>query len=290
MKVVLFPHLRSGAAAQVARRVCHALYRNGLSVWADPKRQSLLEDMQFIQFAPFCEAVQDADVAIAIGGDGTMLHCARHLVGTSAKLLGINTGRLGFLASMESDQIGEVARLQTGDFRVSRRMLMEGRLIDPTGSCVRSFTALNDVAVSRNFSRVVDFKVLRHHAVLGNYRADGLVFSTPTGSTAYALSAGGPIIEPEISCIEMTLICPHSLSARPMLFSPEIPLQVSCQVRGEQDVYLCIDGEKPQEFPVGYTLEICGSKQKLEILDLSGNTFFDSLSRKLIQPLKDGSE
>ncbi len=289
MKVVLFPHLQSGCAADVARRVCHALYRNRLNVWADPKSRSFLQEMPFLQFAPFDVAVLDADVAIAIGGDGTMLHCARHLVGTSAKLLGINTGRLGFLASMEPDQIGEVARLQTGDYRVSSRMLIQGRLLDASGDCVRCFTALNDIAISRNFSRVVDFTVSRHHAALGNYRADGLIFSTPTGSTAYALSAGGPIIEPEISCIEMTLICPHSLSARPMLFSPENPIQVSCQVRGEQDVYLCIDGEKPQEFPVGHTLEIRGAKKKLEILDLSGNTFFDSLSRKLMQPLKDGS-
>ena len=166
---------------------------------------------------------------------------------------------------------------------------MHGKLMDESGTCVRCFSALNDIAVSRNFSRVVDFTVSRHQRVLGNYRADGLVFSTPTGSTAYGLSAGGPIIEPEISCMEMTLICPHALSARPMLFSPENPIQIRCQVRGEQDVYLCIDGEKPVEFPVGYTLEICGSKQRLDILDLSGNTFFDSLSRKLMQPLKDGS-
>lgn len=288
MKVVLFPHLQSGAAKDVARRVCHGLHRNQLSVWADIASRQLLADLSFVQFAPFDDAVQDADVAIAIGGDGTMLHCAKRLVGTSAKLLGINTGRLGFLASMEADQIGEVARLQTGDFLVSRRMLMQGKLLSQTGICVRSFAALNDIAISRSFSRVADFTVSRHHGVLGHYRADGLIFSTPTGSTAYALSAGGPIIEPEIACIEMTLICPHSLSARPMLFSPHNPFQVQCQARGEQDIRLCIDGESPVAFPPGYTLEISGSDQTLEILDLSGNTFFDSLSRKLMQPLKDG--
>lgn len=85
-----------------------------MEVWADPRCLGLLGDMSFICYAPFLEAVQDADVAVAIGGDGTILHCARHVVGTKAKLLGINTGRLGFLASMEPDQIGEIARLQTG--------------------------------------------------------------------------------------------------------------------------------------------------------------------------------
>ena len=210
------------------------------------------------------------------------------MVGTSAKLLGINTGRLGFLASMEPDQIGEIARLQTGDYRVSKRMLLRGKVLDKTGTCLRELTALNDIVISRNFSRVIEFTVSRNNVVLGEYRADGVIFSTPTGSTAYALSAGGPIIEPEFSCIEMNLICPHSLSARPILFSPHNDLQVSLRVREEYDAYFCADGEKPEPFPEGRVMEISGSNQSLEILDLSGNTFFDSLSRKLMQSLKSG--
>ena len=199
MKVVLFHHLQKGNAPEVARKVCLALHRNGMEVWADLRCLGLLGDMSFICYAPFLEAVQDADVAVAIGGDGTILHCARHVVGTKAKLLGINTGRLGFLASMEPDQIGEIARLQTGDYRVSKRMLLHGKVLDKTGTCLRELTALNDIVISRNFSRVIEFTVSRNNVVLGEYRADGVIFSTPTGSTAYALSAGGPIIEPEFS-------------------------------------------------------------------------------------------
>ena len=287
MKVVLFHHLQRGCAAQVAQKVCQALHRNGMEVWADPKCLELLHDFSFVCYAPFLDAVQDADVAIAIGGDGTILHCARHVVGTGAKLLGINTGRLGFLASMEADQIGEMARLQTGDYRVSERMLLLGKVLDENGTCVRRMTALNDIVISRNYSRVVEFTVSRNNVMLGEYRADGILFSTPTGSTAYALSAGGPIIEPEFSCIEMNLICPHSLSARPILFSPQNDLQVQCRVRDEHDVYLCVDGEKPEPFFKGHTLEISGASQTLKFLDLSGNTFFDSLSRKMMQSLKE---
>ena len=183
---------------------------------------------------------------------------------------------------------GEIARLQTGDYRVSKRMLLRGKVLDKTGTCLRELTALNDIVISRNFSRVIEFTVSRNNVVLGEYRADGVIFSTPTGSTAYALSAGGPIIEPEFSCIEMNLICPHSLSARPILFSPHNDLQVSLRVREEYDAYFCADGEKPEPFPEGRVMEISGSNQSLEILDLSGNTFFDSLSRKLMQSLKSG--
>ncbi len=290
MKVVLFPHLQRGNAAEVARKVCKTVYRNGMTIWVDPSCIDQVKGLDFVCIAPFLNAVQDADVAIAIGGDGTILHCARHVVGTTAKLLGINTGRLGFLASMEPDQIGEIARLQTGDYRVSQRMLLRGILRDANETCVRDFVALNDIVISRNYSRVVEFQVSRNGVLLGEYRADGVIFSTPTGSTAYALSAGGPIIEPEFACVEMTLICPHALSARPILFSPQNELQVTCQVRGEHDVRLCADGEKAITFPPEHTLSISGSKQTVPILDLSGNTFFDSLSRKLMQPLKEGRQ
>ncbi|MFQ9093576.1 MAG: NAD(+)/NADH kinase [Ruminococcus sp.] len=285
MKVVLFHHLQKGNAPEVARKVCLALHRNGMEVWADPRCLGLLK-IWISCYAPFWRR-QDADVAVAIGGDGTILHCAV-MWWEQGKLLGINTGRLGFLASMEPDQIGEIARLQTGDYRVSKRMLLRGKVLDKTGTCLRELTALNDIVISRNFSRVIEFTVSRNNVVLGEYRADGVIFSTPTGSTAYALSAGGPIIEPEFSCIEMNLICPHSLSARPILFSPHNDLQVSLRVREEYDAYFCADGEKPEPFPEGRVMEISGSNQSLEILDLSGNTFFDSLSRKLMQSLKSG--
>lgn len=288
MKVALFPHLQKGNAAEVAHKVCRTVVQNGMTIWVDPSCMQWMQGLDFVCYAPFLEAVRDADVAIAIGGDGTILHCARHVVGTTAKLLGINTGRLGFLASMEPDQIGEITRLQTGDYRVSERMLLRGVLRNAQGHCVQDFMALNDIVISRNYSRVVEFTVSRNGAVLGEYRADGVIFSTPTGSTAYALSTGGPIIEPEFACVEMTLICPHALSTRPILFSPHNELQVSCQVRGEHDVRLCTDGEKAITFPAAHTLEISGSDQTLKMLDLSGNTFFDSLSRKLMHPLKEG--
>ncbi len=287
MKVVIFPHLQKGQAPEITKKVCLTLYRNGMVVWADSSCMKLLKEFPFVCFAPFDDAIKDADIAVAIGGDGTILHCANHLIGTSAKLLGINTGRLGFLASMEQDQIGEIARLQTGDYRVSKRMLLHGVLRNAVGETVEDFTALNDIVISRNYSRVIDLTVSRNGEILGQYRADGVIFSTPTGSTAYAFSAGGPIIEPEFSCVEMTLICPHAMAARPILFSPHNELFVTCQVRGEHDVQICADGECPASFPASHILEISSSDQMISMLDLSGNTFFDSLSRKLMQPLKD---
>ncbi len=288
MKAALFPHIQAGSAAQTMRDVCHILLKNNIDIWADEKLRDLLGDYDFVRFLPFDAAVQYADIAIAVGGDGTILHCARHIVGTGAKLLGINTGRVGFLASIEPEHLEEIARLKTGQYRVSPRMLLHATLHDDTGNYLRDFQALNDIVLSRNDSRAAEFTVSRNGAILGEYRADGLIFSTPTGSTAYALSAGGPVIEPEFACVEMTMICPHALSARPILFSPHNTLQVQCKSRGKHDIRLCADGEVSVPFPQNALLKISGSDHIVEILDMSGNTFFDSLSRKLMHPLKEG--
>lgn len=287
MKAVIFPRLRQGNALETARLVCQKLHNLAMEVWADRACEKSFSDLSFVRYAPFAAAVQDADFAVAIGGDGTILHCAGTLVGTKTKLLGINTGRLGFLAAMESDEIEEIARLKTGDYRVSKRMLLRGVLRDGNGEILREITALNDIVLACAGAGANDFTVSRYGTVLGQYRADGIIFSTPTGSTAYALSAGGPIIEPEFACVEMTLICPHAMAARPILFSPKSRLEVSCDMRGNRAVELCADGEVIPFLPASQTLEISGSAQSIAMLDLSGNTFFDSLSRKLMQPLKE---
>lgn len=284
MRVAFFPHFRNEQAEQTARVACQEFFRQKIEILADFSSREILGTG--IQYMAFSEAVQLADVVIAIGGDGTMLHCAKCLVDSKAKLLGINTGRLGFLATLEADQTSQLQRLATGDYRVSERMLLEGRILDQNGNCKESFTALNEIVISRGFNGVADFSVTRNAALLGQYRADGLIFSTPTGSTAYALSAGGPVIEPEFSCIEMTMICAHSLSARPILFSPHSKLTVQCTSRGEDPIGVRADGEEMVTFQPGDSLELTGSAKTVELVDMSGNTFFDSLNRKMMQSLK----
>ena len=290
MKAVVFPNLKKELALSCAREVCDVLQACNITPIADPELRALFFDKSFVQYQPLLEAVQEAEFAIAIGGDGTILRCANHLIHTNTKLLGINTGRLGFMAALEPSQIQEIARLRTGDYRVSSRMLLCGDLLDLHGHVVQHCTALNDITIARQYAHVVDFSVYRNDVLLGEYRADGVLFSTPTGSTAYALSAGGPIIEPEFSCIEMTLICPHSLSARPILFSPDSRLCVSLQEQDVRDVYISADGAPPICLDAYHRMEIYRSPHEISLIDLSGNTFFDSLNRKMMQSLKGESE
>ena len=133
-------------------------------------------------------------------------------------MLGINTGTLGFMAGLEADQLDKLKLLTTGEYDISERMTIDVVIHGPEGDEV--YTALNEVSARSGNFRICDFDVCSDGYLVGRYRADGVLFSTPSGSTAYALSAGGPVIEPDLECIEMTLICPHSLFYRATMFSP----------------------------------------------------------------------
>lgn len=287
MKAVIFPNLQKVNALKCARDTCDALYGNDIEVIADPQHRALFYDKSFVKYIPFEESARNANFAVAVGGDGTILRCAKALIGSDTKLLGINTGTLGFMASIEPSQLHELSRLRTGDYRVSKRMMLCGDLTDEKGYVFQHFTALNDIVLGRQFARVIDFSVYRNEVLLGQYRADGAIFSTPTGSTAYALSAGGSVIEPEFSCIGFTLVCPHSLASRPILFSPESRLCVRLSVRDVNEVYISSDGETPVPFDAGSHLSIYRSEHSIQLVDMSGNTFFDSLNRKITHSLKD---
>ena len=150
------------------------------------------------------------------------------------------------------------------------------------------FDALNDINISGMYSKICDFGVYSGSYQLGSYRADGIIFSTPTGSTAYALSAGGPVIEPDLECIEMNLVCPHSLFSRAMLFSPERTLTVACKSSSEESpLYMSFDGESPIKISSKNKIEISKSRYKIPFVDFySKNAFHESLSKKLMQSIK----
>ena len=282
LNFVIYPNFQKKNALPCALEVCRKLHELGGMIWIDEAYQAEFSSCDYVQYDLFASAVQKADIVIAIGGDGTMLRCARQMIGSSACLLGINTGHLGFMAGLETSQLDELGRLFRGEYYRSDRMLLQGVL---TGDNKKiRFHALNDIVVSGLYGKVFDFSVKADNDVIGQYRADGVVCSTPTGSTAYALSAGGPLMEPELSCIEITLICPHSLFNRPLLLSSERKITIQHTADCSRNICLSADGEPPIAFPAGYSLEI--SKFRHTVTFISISSFFDSVNRKLMQSIK----
>lgn len=213
-----------------------------------------------------------------------MLRCAREMIGSPARLLGINTGHLGFMAGLETDQLDQLNKLFTGEYYRSDRILLQAVLRGEHKKI--KFHALNDFVISGLYGKVFDFSVMADQAVIGRYRADGVVCSTPTGSTAYALSAGGPLMEPELSCIEITLICPHSLFNRPLLLSSERKITIRHTADCSRNICLSADGEPPVAFPAGYSLEIRKSRYSTALISMTNSSFFDSVNKKLMQSIK----
>lgn len=285
LKIAIFPNFQKKNAAGCAKAACDIL-KNKAELYIDVSYQNEFCDKKWVNFGNFTELIGKMDIIMAIGGDGTILRCARYIKSYDAKLLGINTGTLGFMASLEMEQLNDLEKLVTGDYIVRERMMLDVSTVDETGAVRYHSTALNDVIVSKPFSKIFNFDVIADSYRIGSYRADGAVFSTPTGSTAYALSSGGPVIEPDLECIEMNLICPHSLFSRPVIFSKQRTIKLTHKSDISDDVYICVDGNEPVMLKSSETVVIKESACKIKLIDMHDNTFFSALDNKLVKAIK----
>lgn len=284
MKAALYPNFQKPNALSCARRVCDVLETCGIEITVSSEFRDDFADKPFVKFEDIAVSAKNADFVLAIGGDGTILRCAKLLMGSDTKLLGINTGTLGFMAGLESDQLDKLRLLTTGEYEISQRMTLDVLYHGPDGDLTA--TVLNEVSARSGSFRICDFEVYSDEYLIGKYRADGVLFSTPSGSTAYALSAGGPVIEPDLECIEMTLICPHSLFARATMFAPNRVLRMKDTTVRDDSMVINVDGEHFVSLGKDDHIEICRGKNNINFINLIGNSFHESLCRKMCKPIK----
>lgn len=229
------------------------------------------------------EAVRQCDVLISIGGDGTFIHAAHDAAKFDKEILGINAGTLGFLAGLEKHELSLLKNLIDGEYSIDKRMMLctehysNDELID-------KYYCLNDAVVARGMSlRLCEIGVNCDGKTVNNYYGDGLIVCTPTGSTAYSLSAGGPVVEPTIESIIITPICPHSLFSRSLIFKPESVIELSVANRDLCLPVVSCDGEKAVELKENSKLLIRRSDRYLKIIRIKADSFTDVLSTKLIE-------
>lgn len=222
---------------------------------------------------------------ITVGGDGTILKWGKIAAEFDLPLLGVNMGRLGFMATLEPSETDRIPQILGGEYTVSRRMLLECK-VRREGKIMFSESVINDVIVSRSsLSKLPEFVVSCGSAEVSRVRADGVILSTPTGSTAYSLSAGGPILAPDLECIEYTALCPHSLFNRPMIFSDKQPVSVNvCHYQNSKATF-SVDGGKGIPILDGDVLQLTRSKYSLSIIE-AGSGFYGAIHNKLITPMK----
>ncbi len=223
-----------------------------------------------------------ADLIIAIGGDGTMLYAGRLARESGTPILGINRGRLGFLADVTPDEmINSVEQVLQGNYARDSRMLLEARLLTDTGTESTAF-ALNDVVLQRRETgRMVDFSTRIAGKYVNTHSGDGLIIATPTGSTAYALSCGGPIIEPELNAVAVVPICPHTLTDRPLVISAEQTIEVVLLERDDTLAEITVDGFSMGEIRPTDRLVISAAEQRITLVHPPSYDFYGILRSKL---------
>lgn len=229
--------------------------------------------------ADLCDA---ADLIIAIGGDGTMLYASRLARSSGTPILGINRGRLGFLADVTPDEmINSVEQVLQGNYTRDSRMLLEACLHTDSGKESTAF-ALNDVVLQRRETgRMVDFSTRIAGQYVNTHSGDGLIIATPTGSTAYALSCGGPIIEPQLNAVTVVPICPHTLTDRPLVIAAEQAIEVVLLERDETLAEITVDGFSMGEIRPRDRLVISAADQRITLVHPPSYDFYGILRSKL---------
>ena len=225
---------------------------------------------------------RQCDLAIVVGGDGTLLHAARMLVDFQVPLIGVNLGRLGFLVDVSPEEIGaELEDILNGKYREEQRSLLHAEIIR-NGQSITQADALNDVVVhKRDVARMIEISAYLDGKFISDYRADGLIISTPTGSTAYALSGGGPIVHPALEAVLLVPICPHTLTQRPIVVGAESEISILIDEANTNDIQVTCDGQTGFEIEPGDSVVIRKKRRKLRLLHPTSHDYFQILRVKL---------
>ncbi len=280
MKTAIVVNLSKENAIYCAKQIVKLLHLNGAEICMLSECKPFYSDKKIVFSDTIEELFLQCDVAITVGGDGTIIHAAKYAAPCKKPIIGVNVGRLGFAADVEADEIGQLTRLLSGDYYSEMRMLLDIAVVKNNKS--KHYLAVNDAVMAHGqLSKIVDFQLSLDDEIISKYRADGLLFSTPTGSTAYSLSAGGPILAPQMECILMTPVCPHSLFSRSVLFDGKSELSVMVKIPLGCSCVLTIDGEENINICDSDKVIIRKSSQRLELLSIHKRNFYKRLNEKL---------
>jgi NAD+ kinase len=281
-RIALWGRMSNSAVASLAALIAAPLRKRGIDVFV---AADALETGDFTgcRALPGDSLAQEVDLLISIGGDGTMLTAARRVAGATVPILGVNLGRLGFLTDVLPEQIDvAIEAVLNGDYIADERLLLRATLVrenagpDEAGSTL----AFNDVVLQKGSSgRMFDFDTLVGGTFVNRHSGDGLIVATPTGSTAYALSCGGPIIEPSVAALVMVPICPHSLSDRPLVIPASSKVEIT--LADSEPAYVSCDGEEMGEMGPKDRLCIESANETVTLLHPREYSYYELLRSKL---------
>lgn len=280
LKIGIIANRDKDEGLKITSLLVKSIRSNGAEpVMADDLAADIGEELQNLHED---EVILKSHLMVCLGGDGTFLKCARKVFGKKIPILGVNLGNLGFLTEVDKNEIDPtVKRLVNGEFDIEERMMLETSIIRDNKEIMNDIV-LNDVVISRGWmSRILHLKTYISDKFVDLYPGDGLIISTPTGSTAYSLSAGGPIVEPDVSLIIVTPICPHLLYSRSFITTGERVLKVLVAENNCHGAMVTVDGQNGYELMGGDNIITKKSSQCLKMVRLNDRNFFDVLRSKI---------
>ncbi len=285
-KISIITNFNIDEKAKAASKVCEFLSKYPCSIYLGEQakqRLNLFEGIRDkINFAAPSVLYHEVDLIIVLGGDGSILSAVRNIGGSDIPILGINLGRLGYMAELEMNDIQQLSKIFEGDYFIDERAKLEVTVFRQGKNLSNRTTALNDAVLSNgSIARMIDLELSEGENIITEYRADGLIFSTPTGSTAYSMSAGGPVIDPRVRCVCVTPICPHSLTAKPLIFSDDATLTVKNICNREKMLFLTLDGKINYEIYRGDTVKIKKSNSTAKLMRFNKCGFYKTLHSKM---------
>lgn len=277
MRIYLMPNFTKPRTWELLRELCRRMKDLGITAAASGKDREAMAAAGIGPTDPGL-TVEDCDLILSIGGDGTIIHSAWRAALAEKPVVGVNLGRLGFLAQIEPEELERFLwRLREGDYRRDKRFAIQAVLPGEEGGLP---FALNDIVFSKAPEQnLADFEIFCNGRLIDHYYADGVIFSTSTGSTAYALSAGGPVMDPSLDAILMVPICPHSIAIRPMVFSGEKAISL----RSGGALQVVADGARRALVPPKTTAVIKRSSLEPEFISFGEHEFFEILTAKIKQ-------
>ena len=279
MTVYISPNPGKAMAYGISQRAAQILLTHGAQVLMQDGLQAECMTMG-VKYLPQKECLERTDVILTIGGDGTILHEANLSLEYRKPILGINLGRCGFLATCEVDEMeSKLSAVARGENFLDNRMLLYVRVL---GDNSWEGHALNDVVMTKGrLQQAVDFSIYCDDILVEHYRGDGVIVATPTGSTAYSLAAGGPILDSQTKGIVVTPICPHSLASPAMVFAQERKINLCVGQVADEEVFISCDGDAGYSVKAGATAEVRLSDQVVQLITFSKADQFQAIDQKL---------
>lgn len=281
LRIGIFPNMAKKEIENILEKMINFLQTQYVEVFLPEKVRVIGKFNKFIVDNNFLYS--NIDIALTLGGDGTLLSTGRKFASKGVPLCGINLGRVGFLAEIETDEIiDKLTKIINNNYFIEKRLMLEG-VVYRNGEKIFSAEAINDIVVTKSgLSRMIKLKLLIDDILTAEYQADGIIFATSTGSTAYSLSAGGPIINPSLKVMLITPICPHSVNARPLIIdeNEEIKLKVSAR---HNDIGLTVDGQIVYPLLPGDLITIKKSLLTADFIRFTDKNYYKTIKKKLLR-------